>query len=74
MKKYKKKRFVRVNDVISDYGIGRTTINKLIAEKRVISHLVRDRGATRGLRLIDVKSLEKYIKSHSDGTDGINQN
>jgi len=69
--KKKTRRFIRINDVISDYGIGRTTMNKIIAEKRVTSHLVRDRGATRGLRLIDVKSLEKYIKSHSDG---INQN
>jgi hypothetical protein len=54
--------WIRIDQAIRAFGIGRSTLFKLIADQRVKSCLLKSRKDNlRGLRLISVESLREFL-------------
>jgi len=56
--------FLSLNDAFERYRIRRGHLNRLIADGKVKSVSLRERGKVRGRRLIFHDSLRAYIFSH----------
>ena len=54
--------WLRIPDAVKLYGIGRSSLYELIAEGKIKSVCLRQRGSTRGIRLLSADSLSKYIE------------
>lgn len=58
-----KPEWLRPNDVPKYFGVGRSRIYELIAEGKVKSVSLRQRGQKHGTRLISYDSLSAYLES-----------
>jgi hypothetical protein len=57
--------FGRVADVTRHFGIKRGTAYNLLADGKIKGCLLRVRGKTSGVRLIDMASVRTYIRSQA---------
>ena len=57
-----KPEWLRIPDAVRLYGIGRSSLYELIAEGKIKSVCLRQRGSTRGIRLLSADSLSRYIE------------
>jgi hypothetical protein len=55
--------FIRIADCARVFWLSRRYIFKLIAQGRVVTKLIKEKGKPRGVRLIEVKSLRNFINS-----------
>lgn len=53
--------WIRVPLAMHLFGISRSSLYELIAENKIKSASIRKRNALRGIRLINVDSLEEYL-------------
>ena len=59
--------WLRINDVVKLYGIGRSSLYELLAEGRLKSASIKKRGNIRGIRLLSADSIEHYLESIAEG-------
>jgi excisionase family DNA binding protein len=59
--------YIRVAQATKLFGIGKTTLYALIQKRKIRSLSLRERGAQKGIRLIDFHSLRKFLDSQADG-------
>lgn len=62
-----KPEWIRPKDVPEIFGIGRSRIYELIAEGKVKSVSLRQRGQKHGTRLISYDSISAYLESLAEG-------
>lgn len=62
-----KPEWLRPKDVPPVFGIGRSRIYELIAEGKVKSVSLRQRGQKHGTRLISYDSIAAYLESLAEG-------
>jgi hypothetical protein len=55
--------WMRVRQVVANYGIGRSTVFSLLKEGKIKSVNLTKRGNIRGIRLISRISLDQYLES-----------
>ena len=58
--------WLRIDAVVKLFGISRSKIYELIADKRVKSFSLRDRGAIKGIRLVSYDSLCRFLDREAD--------
>lgn len=58
-----KPEWLRIAGAVTLYGIGRSSLYELIAEGKIKSVCLRQRGSARGIRLISADSLSAYLES-----------
>lgn len=58
-----KPEWIRIPEAVRLFGISRTKLYALIKEGKFTSVSLRERGQTRGTRLINYQSLCEYIQS-----------
>jgi hypothetical protein len=58
-----KPRFGRIVDAMRRYPLGRTSLYKLIDRGLIRSAVIRVRGTERGLRILDLASLEAFLSA-----------
>jgi hypothetical protein len=51
--------------VVQTYGIPRYRVFELIKEGKVRSTLIKRKGRQKGMRLIDLNSLDKYLEQYA---------
>lgn len=56
----------RLRDVESLFGLRRGTVYNLLRDRKIRGCLLRVRGRTSGVRLIDLDSVREYIHSSMD--------
>ncbi len=56
-------KWVRIHDAVRVSGMGRSLLYQRIKEGHIRSACLRDRNKTRGIRLVNVESLNRYIES-----------
>ena len=59
--------FLRVDDAIRIFGIKKTKLYEWLGSGQIKSVSIRERGAARGVRLIDYESLLEFINKFDDG-------
>ena len=57
------RKYIRLPDVVRDYGLSKTKAYNLIKEGKIRSCSLREPGQAKATRLFCVKSLEAYIES-----------
>lgn len=62
--------WVRINRAVKQFGVGRTSLFRLIHEGSIKSSLLRKRGNVSGIRLISTDSLRQYIESFVESPNG----
>jgi hypothetical protein len=62
-------RYIRVAQALEWYPFKRAKLYKLLASGKIKSFLLKERGAIRGLRLIDRDSLDKFLQTAAEGAD-----
>jgi len=62
-----KPEWIRPKDVCRLFGIGRSRVYELIAEGRIKTVSLRQRGQKHGTRLISYDSLAAYLESLAEG-------
>jgi hypothetical protein len=62
-----KPEWIRLKEVPRIFGIGRTRIYELIAEKKIKTISMRKRGQRHGARLISYSNLAAYLESLATG-------
>jgi hypothetical protein len=55
-------RYVRVQQVLDGYPFKRAKLYELLATGRIKSFSLKERGALRGIRLIDRESLDEFLE------------
>jgi hypothetical protein len=55
--------WLRLPDAVAYSGIGKRTLYKAITEGQVKSVCVRQNGRAKGIRLVNLQSLESWISS-----------
>ena len=63
MKDLVKPEYIRTTDMKFHFGIVRSAVYELLAEKKIRSVVIKKRGNTRGIRLIDYASVVEYLSS-----------
>lgn len=66
-----KPEWLRLPQATSIFGIGRTKLYELIGSGKIKTVSMRERGQTRGTRLISYDSLAAYIESQASGGEPI---
>jgi len=61
-------RYIRVAQALEWYPFKRAKLYELISSCRIKSFVLKERGAIRGLRLIDRDSLDDYIESKAQAS------
>lgn len=61
--------YLRIADAVRVFGLGRSTLYRLIRSGSIASVSVQLEGATRGTRLVSVKSLRRFLESLEEGVD-----
>jgi hypothetical protein len=61
------RRYGKPNTVVAIYDIPRYRVFQLIKEKAFRSTLIKRPGSKRGLRLIDLDSLESFLEKFASG-------
>lgn len=62
-----KPEWIRPKDVPKFFGIGRSKCYELIAQGRIKSLSLRERGQRNGTRLVSYDSLANYLNSLAEG-------
>ena len=62
-----KPEWLRIDDVVRLYNIGRSSLYELISEGKIKSASIKKRGNIRGIRLISVASIEAFLESLAEG-------
>lgn len=57
---------IRISDMKFYFGIPRSSTYELLTEKKIRSVVVKKRGNSRGIRLIEYISVVEYLQSLSD--------
>jgi hypothetical protein len=60
-------RYAQPGAVVRDYGIGRSTLFKLLQDGLIRSTTVLPTGSRKKLRLIDLASLENFLSKNATG-------
>jgi hypothetical protein len=60
---------MRVAQALEWYPFKRAKLYELLSTGKIRSFLLKERGAVRGLRLIDRDSLDAYIESNAQAAD-----
>ena len=55
--------WIRPNDVRAIFGIGRSTLYKLMDSGEIVCAPIHDKGKRQGIRLVSVESIRAYITS-----------
>lgn len=63
----RKPSWLRINDAVRLYGIGRSSLYELLAQNLIKSASITKRGNIRGIRLVSADSLENYLESIATG-------
>jgi hypothetical protein len=63
-------RYIRVAQALEWYPFKRAKLYELLASGKIKSFLLKERGAIRGLRLIDRDSLDEFLQTAAEGADG----
>ena len=58
--------WLRVNDAVLVFGLSRPHLFKAIVQDRVKSVHIKNPGAKKGIRLIEIQSLRNYINTFSE--------
>lgn len=58
-----KPEYIRTTDMKFHFGIVRSAVYELLAEKKIRSVVIKKRGNSRGIRLIDYASVVSYLSS-----------
>jgi hypothetical protein len=66
---YPGRRYAQPSSVVRDYGIGRSTLFKMLADEVIRSTVIRKKGSKKAIRLIDLVSLEKFLSQNATGPD-----
>ena len=66
-------RYIRVAQALEWYPFKRAKLYELISSGRIRSFVLKERGAIRGLRLIDRDSLDDYIESKAAIAEASNE-
>ncbi len=64
-----KPEWLRIQQASALFGVGRTKLYELIGSGRIKTVSMRERGQTRGTRLISYDSLSEYLESQASGGD-----
>lgn len=56
-------KYIRTNDMKQHFGIVRSAVYELLAENKIRSVVIKKRGNSRGIRLIDYASVVDYLAS-----------
>lgn len=64
--------WLRIPQATALFGIGRTKLYELIKSKRIKSVSIRDRGKTRGTRLVSYEGLSEFIETNATGGEFTN--
>jgi hypothetical protein len=60
-------RYAQPAAVVRDYGIGRSTLFKLLHDELVRSTTIKNKGSKKKIRLIDLDSLEQFLAQYATG-------
>jgi hypothetical protein len=63
-------RYIRVAQALEWYPFKRAKLYELLASGKIKSFLLKERGAIRGLRLIDRDSLDEFLQTAAEGAEG----
>ncbi|MGA8478457.1 MAG: hypothetical protein WB696_10910 [Chthoniobacterales bacterium] len=58
--------WLRVNDAVVVFGLSRPHLFRAIVQDRVKSVHIKNPGAKKGIRLIEIQSLRNYINTFSE--------
>jgi len=61
--------YIRTTDMKYHFGIVRSAAYELLAEKKIRSVVIKKRGNSRGIRLIEYASVVTYLQSLSEPVD-----
>ena len=64
---YPGRRYAQPGAVVRDYGIGRSTLFKLLHDEVIRSTVIRKKGSKKAIRLIDLVSLEEFLSRNATG-------
>lgn len=59
--------WIRVKQAIAWSGIGETKLYDLMGKKKIKSVTLREKGETKGTRLISFASLKAFLESKAEG-------
>ena len=62
-----KPEWLRIQQASALFGIGRTKLYELIGAGKIKTVSMRERGQTRGTRLISYDSLSEFLESQASG-------
>jgi hypothetical protein len=57
--------WVRIPEATRTFGLSRSKLYELIAERRIKSFCLRERNKIKGVRLINYDSLSDYLQRHA---------
>jgi hypothetical protein len=63
-------RYLRVQQVLDFYPFKRAKLYEYLASGDIKSFVLKERGALRGMRLIDRDSLDAFLESHALRAEG----
>jgi len=63
-------RYLRVQQVLDFYPFKRAKLYEYLASGEVKSFVLKEKGALRGIRLIDRDSLDAFLESHALRDEG----
>lgn len=61
--------FMRINEIVRIFGVGRSTLYRLIRNGSIASVSLRLEGAKRGTRLVSVESMRRMLNGLAEGGD-----
>ena len=61
MSKERLGQWARAKRVLDEFGIGRSTLRRLVLEGRIESKVIKSAGATKGIRLFSIESIKQLL-------------
>ena len=62
--------WLRVDAAVNLFGISRSKIYELIADRRIKSFCLRERNKVKGIRLISFDSLREFLEKEAQAQEG----
>jgi hypothetical protein len=63
-------RYVRVEQLLRNYPLKRSKLYEYLASGVIKSFVLKEKGALRGMRLIDRDSVDRFLESHALRAEG----
>jgi helix-turn-helix protein len=63
--------WLRVDDTVKLFGISRSKIYELIADRRIKSFCLRERGKIKGIRLISYDALREFLEKEAEAQEAV---